>query len=76
MRPEEHFDLGRVRYVTQKNYVHLDMDDGRVVFMHKDQYGGNWPPPYYTLVKFKIVKGSYVKNPWKATLAEPCGEQA
>jgi hypothetical protein len=40
----------------QKNFCYLQLPDGRDVFLHRDDFSGEWPPRYMHTVIFELIK--------------------
>jgi hypothetical protein len=60
----------------QRNYTFLEMEDGRQVHLHRNDFAGDWPPPYHKLVVFKLIPTPQQKCKWKAKFAKrPGGAQ-
>lgn len=71
------FHKGRVKWRASKtNYTFLAMDDGREVYLHRDDFDGEWPPRYHKSVKFeRLLYTQHKKCAWRAKEAEMLGEK-
>jgi hypothetical protein len=76
MLPALVFEKGRVKWSSaKKNFCYLTMDDGRDVFLHRDDFDGEWPPSYYKAIKFELIETAHKTCPRRAKLAERMGSQ-
>jgi hypothetical protein len=74
MFPVMHFEKGRVKWShPKKPFCILTMESGRDVFLHQNDFAGEWPPRYYKLIRFEAVETPGQKCPFKALNAEVCG---
>ena len=69
------FQKGRVKWSSSKKpFCYLTMADGRDVFLHRDDFQGDWPPPYYKSLKFELLETGHKICPRRAKHAELIGD--
>jgi hypothetical protein len=51
------------------------MADGRDVFLHRDDFQGDWPPLYYKSLKFELLETGHKICPRRAKHAELIGDR-
>ena len=74
MLPAMALQKGRVKWSSsKKNFCYLSMDDGRDVFLHRDDFDGEWPPQYHKSLKFELLETGHKTCPWRAKCAELLG---
>jgi cold shock CspA family protein len=62
---------GYVKWATvKKNYTYLVMPDGQDVYIHKDDFEGDWPPPYRRTVEFDLLEVNHPRCKYRAKEAQ------
>ncbi len=62
---------GTVKWpATRKTYTYLTMPDGRDVFLHQDDFDGQWPPRYCGEVEFDLIETGHKTCAWRAKEAK------
>jgi cold shock CspA family protein len=57
----------KVKWSTaRKNFCYLTLADGRDVFLHKDDFTGEWPPRYRDAVGFDLLETGHKTCPLRA----------
>ena len=70
--PKNDARTGTPKWSTaRKNFLILKMPDGREVFLHADDFSGDWPPPYRSKIKFNLLETGHKTCPLRAKDAEP-----
>jgi cold shock CspA family protein len=65
---------GHVKWSNPKKpFCYLTLDDGRDVFLHRDDFEGEWPPTYYQTLKFELLKTGHKTCPLRAKHAALIG---
>ena len=69
-----HFEKGRVKWSSPKKpFCFITMPDGRDVFLHQDDFAGDWPPRYCKSVKFELLDTGHKTCQLRAKHAELIG---
>ncbi len=59
----------------QKNFCYLTLPDQRDVFLHRDDFAGEWPPQYMKTVIFELVESGHRSCPLRAKEANIVGAE-
>jgi len=63
---------GTVKWpASRKTYTYLVMPDGQDVFLHQDDFDGDWPPRYRGTVEFDLLETGHKTCPLRAKEAKP-----
>lgn len=61
---------------ARKPFCYLTMPDGRDVFLHQDDFDGDWPPPYRAAVEFALLENNHPRCKFRAKNAKPTEAQS
>ncbi len=65
---------GKVKWhATKKNFTYVTMADGQDVFLHQDDFDGDWPPPYHKSVEFDLLENNHPRCKFRAKEARLLG---